>query len=126
MKALLLSFIFIFFLLTELRGQSTYKGDYPVHNIRSMWQICYAKSLSNNINLPPMAHVLFCDCMVDTVRSKWTYNEMENPNINSDVLNKRMAGVAGKCLINLGFKKDPNAIKKPPVEKSPEKLQDYT
>ena len=77
--------------------RSKFAGDFPVDHIRNMWTVCANASVAKNPAFPMPIHWMYCDCMVNIIRARYTHKALTG--IDKPVeLNKIMSGIAQECV----------------------------
>ena len=77
--------------------ENPYFGDYSTDRIRGMWGSCFTSSTSKNPLVPPPLHAIYCDCMVNKVRSRYSQRHLALIN-NDKELNVIMVDIAQECV----------------------------
>ena len=77
--------------------ENPYFGDYSTDRIRGMWGSCFTSSTSKNPLVPPPLHAIYCDCMVNKVRGRYSQRHLASIN-NDKELNAIMVDIAQECV----------------------------
>ena len=77
--------------------ENPYFGDYSTDRIRGMWGSCFTSSTSKNPLVPPPLHAIYCDCMVNKVRGRYSQRNLASIG-NDKELNDIMVGIAQECV----------------------------
>jgi len=77
--------------------ENPYFGDYATDRIRGMWGICFVSSTSKNPMVPPPLHAIYCDCMVDKVRGRYSQKYLTAIDSTTE-LNDIMIRIAQECV----------------------------
>ena len=97
--------------------ENPFFGDYSTDRIRGMWGICFVSSSSKNPAFPPPLHAIYCDCMVNKVRGRYSQRHLGSIE-NTEELNNIMRGVAQECVDEVIYPVYPQS--KPKAEKTSE------
>ena len=90
--------------------ENPYFGNYSTDRIRGMWGTCFTASTSKNPMVPPPLHAVYCDCMVDKVRGRYSQKYLTAIGPSGE-LHKIMATIAKECVdevIDPVFPQQPN------------------
>ena len=90
--------------------ENPYFGNYSTDRIRGMWGTCFTASTSKNPMVPPPLHAVYCDCMVDKVRGRYSQKYLTAIGASGE-LNKIMIDIAQECVdevIHPVFPQQPN------------------
>ena len=77
--------------------ENPYFGDYSTDRIRGMWGTCFTASTSKNPMVPPPLHAVYCDCMVNKVRGRYSQKYLTTIKASGE-LNKIMIDIAQECV----------------------------
>ena len=77
--------------------ENPFFGDYSTDRIRGMWGICFTASTSKNPMVPPPLHAIYCDCMVNKVRGRYSQKHLASIHDTKE-LNNIMSGIAQECV----------------------------
>ena len=77
--------------------ENPYFGDYSTDRIRGMWGTCFTASTSKNPLVPPPLHAVYCDCMVNKVRGRYSQKYLTTIKASGE-LNKIMVDIAQECV----------------------------
>ena len=95
--------------------ENPFFGDYSTDRIRGMWGICFVSSSSKNPAFPPPLHAIYCDCMVNKVRGRYSQRHLGSIE-NTEELNNIMRGIAQECVDEVIYPVYPQS--KPKAEKT--------
>ena len=56
-------------------AMAQFKGTYETLKIREVWYLCFNALVEHRRDIPRNEHALTCDCYVDKLRLKYTFEE---------------------------------------------------
>ena len=67
--------LIVFMVLVPSIAIAQFKGTYETLKIREVWYLCFNALVEHRRDIPRDEHALTCDCYVDKLRLKYTFEE---------------------------------------------------
>ena len=80
-----------------LPSKPRFSGDHTTANIRGMWHVCYSSRTRTAPHIPPLDHVIHCDCLVDSSRERMKFDEYTA--LGNDNLTKFFSDLSTECTV---------------------------